>query len=387
MNNWKTVSLAEVSKSISAGGTPFRKNDKFWKNGTINWLKISDLKGKYITKSSEKITEEGLKNSSTKIFPKNTVLYSIFAVIGATGILKEESASNQAIVGIIPDTKKITSEYLYYCLINEKEKLCNKKSHATQDNINLKILREHKILLPPLDQQNKIVEILEKAEKLKEKRKQANELADEYLKSLFLESFGEYFNNKSKMKTLNEICEKITDGTHITPKYKNQGIPFLRVTDLTESNSSKKFISEEEHKFINQRCNPEKGDILYSKNGTIGIAKMINWDWKFSIFVSLCLMKPKKEMIIPKYLESYLNTPFALEQAKSHSKKGTISNLHLIEIKKILVPVPNLEEQNKFLKLIHKLEKIKENQKESEKELDNLFNSLMQKAFKGELVA
>ena len=89
---------------------------------------------------------------------------------------------------------------------------------------------------------------------------------------------------------LNEVSTKITDGAHFTPTYVETGVPFLRVTDITESNTSKKFIPQEEHDELIKRCRPEKWDVLYSKNGTIGIAKLVDWDWEFSIFVSLALV-------------------------------------------------------------------------------------------------
>jgi len=205
---------------------------------------------------------------------------------------------------------------------------------------------------------------------------------------MFSETFGDPIINEKDypIKTLNEGCLKITDGTHITPKYTESGVPFLRVTDLTESNDSKKFISLEEHKELIKRCKPEKGNVLYSKNGTIGIAKLISGDYEFSIFVSLCLIKPKTEIILPKYLEIFLNTPFALRQAKSHSKQGTINNLHLIEIKKILIPTPSIKDQQLFLKNVDKILQIREKQKETTSDINNLFDALMQQAFNGELV-
>ena len=384
MNNWKTVSLAEVSKSISAGGTPSRKNDKFWKNGTINWLKISDLKGKYIAKSSEKITEEGLKNSSTKIFPKNTVLYSIFAVIGATGILKEESASNQAIVGIIPDTKKITSEYLYYCLINEKEKLCNKKSHATQDNINLKILREHKILLPSLDQQNKIVEILEKAEKLKEKRKKANELADEYLKSLFLDMFGK---EENKFK-LGEMCEIKSGGTpsrQVKEYWENGNIPWIGSTECKNKSINKptEYITKKGLEKSSAKIF-KKGTIVVALVGaTIGKTGILNFDSTTN--QNVAGLNPKDSAKLNTLFLFYiLQKQYNKFMELGHSKFKMAS---LTFLKNLEIILPPIELQNKFAEEVKKVEKIKETQKESEQEIDNLLNSLMKKAFKGELMA
>ena len=261
-------------------------------------------------------------------------------------------------------------------------------SGTTRGKLNQKQMNAIEIPVPPLPIQQKIVSILERAESLKQKLEQANEEANKIIQSVFYEMFGDPIKNEKNypVKPLVEICNKITDGTHVTPKYTGQGIPFLRVTDLTNSNDSKKFISEEEHKDLIKRCKPEKEDILYSKNGTIGVAKLIDWDYEFSIFVSLCLIKPKKEIILPKYLEIFLNTPFALRQALSHSKKGTITNLHLIEIKKILVPIPSIKEQEEFLKKVDKVGYIQKKQNQATSEINTLFDALMQNAFKGELV-
>ena len=151
---------------------------------------------------------------------------------------------------------------------------------------------------------------------------------------------------------LGDICNLITDGTHFTPTYVSVGVPFLRVTDITESNDSKKFIPKEEHLELIKRCNPQKGDILYTKNGTIGVAKKIDWDYEFSVFVSLCLLKPKLEIVYTDYLVHYLNTELALKQALNHSKTATITNLHLVEIKKILIPLPSLPVQKKIAAIL-----------------------------------
>jgi restriction endonuclease S subunit len=157
-----------------------------------------------------------------------------------------------------------------------------------------------------------------------------------------------------EMVELQEITSKITDGTHKTPKYTDSGVPFWRVTDLTQSNDSKKFISRDEHQELIKRCNPVKGDVLYSKNGTIGVAKVVDWDFEFSIFVSLALIKPKHDLIDSLYLENYLNSDAALQQAKARSKSGTVTNLHLIDIKTIQVPLPKIEIQRQIVDRLEK---------------------------------
>ena len=151
------------------------------------------------------------------------------------------------------------------------------------------------------------------------------------------------------VKELSEVAVKITDGTHTTPNYTDSGIPFLRVTDLTKSNTSKKFISEEEHMKLIKRCHPQEGDVLYSKNGTIGVAKVVDWEGDFSIFVSLALIKPRRELVDSRYLECFLNSDTAYEQATSRSKSGTVTNLHLVDIKTIQIPLPSLTKQQEVV--------------------------------------
>jgi len=177
-DGWTRVKLKDIAESISAGGTPRRNVKEYWGNGHIPWLKISDLKSVYISKSGEKITQKGLENSSAKLFPKGAVLFSIFATLGAVGIVEKASTTNQAIAGIVPNNNLIDTKYLYYSLKAERKNIIAKKTHATQDNINLTILRNHEIFIPPLETQKKIVSALEKAEQLKQWRNESDKLTD-----------------------------------------------------------------------------------------------------------------------------------------------------------------------------------------------------------------
>ena len=105
---------------IQSGGTPARSNCTYWEGGTIPWVKISDIKGKHLNKTEEYITESGLQNSSAKLFPKGTILYTIFATLGETCILDIDAATNQAIAGLTVKSDNICREYLYYYLFSLK---------------------------------------------------------------------------------------------------------------------------------------------------------------------------------------------------------------------------------------------------------------------------
>ncbi|QCX32594.1 hypothetical protein FDN13_02160 [Caloramator sp. E03] len=183
---------------------------------------------------------------------------------------------------------------------------------------------------------------------------------------------------------LENLVDKITDGTHSTPNYQDEGIPFLRVTDIQKNNidwNNVKYISQEEHLELIKRCNPEKGDILYSKNGTIGIAKIIDWDREFSIFVSLCLIKIKKEKskINNVFLSYFLNSEKCMKQIKLRAKQGTVTNLHLEEIRELDIPIPPLSEQQKIADILSTVDEQIENVDKLIEKTKELKKGLMQR--------
>ena len=267
-------------------------------------------------------------------FSRNTI------VIGARGTIGSVKFPNldcftctQTTIAITAETSLVLTEFLYYWLKTFDFKRITEGvgiPMITVSNVN-----EIEIPLPPLEVQKEIVAEIEGYQKVIDG---ARAVIDNYRPHIPINSDWPVFE-------LSEVTTKITDGAHFTPTYVDSGVPFLRVTDITESNTSKKFIPREEHDELIKRCRPEKGDVLYSKNGTIGIAKLVDWDWEFSIFVSLCLIKPNKELLDPHYLNCFLNSKTGYAQATARSKSGTVTNLHLIDIKTIKIPLPPLSTQ------------------------------------------
>lgn len=151
-----------------------------------------------------------------------------------------------------------------------------------------------------------------------------------------------------KIKKVKYVTYQVIDGTHVTPTYVDEGVPFLRVTDIQTQNidlETVKFISEEEHDELKKRCNPKRQDVLLSKNGTIGITKVIDWDWDFSIFVSLCLIKLKKYTVNPLFFCYQFGSNAVTQQITEGTKQTSVINLHLDKIKELLVLLPPLPEQ------------------------------------------
>lgn len=198
--------------------------------------------------------------------------------------------------------------------------------------------------------------------------------------------------NEWKVKTLQDICEKITDGTHQTPTYFEKGIVFLSSKNVTSGKidwDNIKYIDEKQHLELHKRVAPKRGDILLAKNGTTGVAAIVDRDVVFDIYVSLAWLRSKGE-VTSEYLWHYINSPIAKKQFNSRLKGIGVPNLHLKEIKEVKIPIPPLEEQRTIVaKLDQAFAAIDQAKANIEKNITNakeLFQSKLNQIFsqKGE---
>lgn len=190
---------------------------------------------------------------------------------------------------------------------------------------------------------------------------------------------------------LEDISHKITDGAHKTPTYVKEGIPFISVKDIRNNEiffDDTKFITLEEHQELYKRCNPEKGDVLVTKSGTIGRTAIVKDDFEFSLFVSVALIKNMKNVIQSNFL-SYAMQDFINKIDISRDiKGGVIKNYHISDMKKQLVPLPPLEEQKEIVRVLDKV--FEEENRISElisleNKIEILEKTILDRAFRGEL--
>lgn len=196
--------------------------------------------------------------------------------------------------------------------------------------------------------------------------------------------------------TLGSIVYKLTDGTHKTPKYTTNGVKFISVKNISAGVldlSETKYISQKEHDELYKRCNPEKGDMLLSKIGTTGVPAIVNTEEKFSLFVSVALLKYSHQFINETFLYYLLLSPLVQEQAKENTRGVGNKNWVLDFIVKTIIPLPPIEEQQRIVDKINKIiSKIDEYEK-IEKELEGLKkefptdmkDALLQAAMQGKL--
>lgn len=261
---------------------------------------------------------------------------------------------------------------------------------AAQPGINASTLKTLQIPLPPLAEQKRIAEILDAADALRAKRRESIAQLDALLQSTFLEMFGDPVTNPKgwEMCTLDDVATRITDGTHKTPRYTQHGIEFISAKDIKNGAiqwGTGKYISQEEHAQLIKRCNPDLGDVVLAKSGSLGAAALIDSDHEFSMFESLCLIKLDNEKVDPYYLVSLIQAP-SLQSLLLRSNKGVgVKHLHLVDIRKLRITLPPLEIQHAYKLIVLKLDRLKKLSQEYLVEQEILFSSLQHRAFNGEL--
>ena len=372
------VKLGDIFE-IGSGGTPSKSHPEYY-GGDIPWVKTGDLKSEYLYEVEDFITEEGLKNSSAKLYEPDTVLIAMYgATIGATSILKMDACTNQACAAF-KKNDKVIPEYLYYFLKSQKVKFVKDGVGGAQPNISAGYLKKVEMELPSLDEQRAIVEVLDKTTNIMVMRNQEIASLDNLIKARFVEMFGDCNN----MISMSELCSIITDGTHQPPKFQETGIPFIFVSNLannTVTYNAEKFISKETYNELYKRTPIEPGDLLLSTVGSYGHPAVVVEDTKFLFQRHIAYLKPKKEIINSFYLHSALLSSDCQRQIEEKVKGIAQKTLNLSEIRKIMIPVPNIEAQNLFVDFIYQVDKSKVEVQKALDETQLLFDSLMQEYF------
>ena len=354
--------------------------------GYIRYLYIADFKNddnkKFVINNySEKIVTE-----SDLVMANTGSPGAVFK--GINGVLSNN------LFKISLDKSIIDRDFLYYYLSSKKfqDNLKERLKGGVQKHLGHKTIGEQLIPVIDLSSQKKIVNVLDKAQGIINKRKEQIEALDELVKSQFIEMFGELKTNENNFDIvdLESLTTKITDGVHSKPEYTSEGVEFISVKDINKGKlnfDECKYISQEAHERYIKRCRPEIGDVLYTKVGaTYGIPAVVDTEREFSLYVSVALLKLKKDIVNPIYIKEALRSVDVKRQADRQVKGIGVPDLHLIEIKKFKVFNPPIELQNKFADFVKQVDKLKFEMEKSLKDLEDSFNSLMQKAFNGELL-
>lgn len=403
--NWVWVRLESVA-SWGSGGTPSRKHEEYY-NGDILWIKTGELNNGWIYDTEEKITDEGLKKSSAKLFPPYSVLIAMYgATIGKVAILGVPATTNQACACAVCNQSLLYMYLFYYC-ISQKNVFIEKGKGGAQPNISQIILKQHPIPLPPLSEQQRIVERIEELfAKLDEAKERLQEVANSFavrkaaiLHKAFTGELTKQWRRENGVsdesweeKNLGDVCSKITDGTHNSPTNSLTGeymyVTAKNIKDTGIDLSNITYVTKEIHKEIYSRCDVVYGDVLYIKDGaTAGIATINTLKEEFSMLSSVALIRADLKLATNEFIKTYLN--YRKKEILKNISGSAITRLTLSKIKNIAISLPSLPEQHEIVRLIDDLlARERSAQQAAEQALANIDlmkKSILARAFRGEL--
>ena len=328
--------------------------------------------------------------TSTIAFDTNNVLYSkLRPYLNKVVIPDCPGYATSEMLPLKPNKNYITREYLTYFLRSPKfvAYINEKTSGAKMPRANSSDLKSVEIECPTLENQRHITSEFDRIISIVRLRQQQLQKLDELVKARFIELFGTIHDNRFGfgVVTLQDVSAPIKDGTHQTPTYTTDvenGYKFLSSKDVTTGKvdwSHLKYIPEELHRELYARISPRRGDILLAKNGTTGIAAIVDRDEVFDIYVSLALIRPHG--VDPTYLWAAINAAETKQQFDASLKGIGVLNLHLGEIKKARIILPPMELQEQFATFVEQTDKSKVAVQKALDEAQLLFDSLMQKYF------
>ena len=410
-------SIAETT----SGGTPLRNISHYY-DGNIPWMKSGELNDGIITEVEEFITQEGLENSSAKIFPKGTLVVALYgATVGKTGILGLDTASNQAVCAVFPKPEIVLTEFLFWFLRYKRPEFLGSSFGGAQPNISQKLLRETEVPVPPKDLQEiickflKVVENRQNGDKSSDYPILPDELADigrivaciealaarvaeaQSLRreadaaadSLLYSALNSIFSKSSfPQKTIGELCITTSGGTPSRTRadFFEGNIPWIKSGELEDGfiYRAEEHITEEAVASSSAKIFP-KGTLVVALYGaTVGKTGVLEIDAATN--QAVCALFPQST-ISRDYLWWFLRSkrPDFLKS----SFGGAQPNISQKVVRETEIPVPPLEEQQRLVAYLNGLQAqvsaLRAAQSATQKELDALMPSILDKAFKGEL--
>jgi type I restriction enzyme S subunit len=348
-------------------------NTSFWINGTIYWASSGDIKTKILSKTANMITEVAVKQSSTTLLQEGAIL-----IVTRSGILRRylpvakntvPIAINQDIKALIPNNQ-VSVDYLLQVLSKQGPDILSTcmKAGTTVESVEYTWLKKYQISLPSPSEQRAIATALSDVDalitsldKLIAKKRDIKQATMQQLltgrrrlpgfskgpKQAYKQTEVGVIPEEWDVKNLRDLCISIVDGTHYTPRYVSDGIPFYSVENVTANNfADTKSISLKEHQSLIRRCKPEKGDILLTRIGSLGYTKLVDWDINASIYVSLALLKINNQLILPDYMYAYSKSKqFVKDVEKRSLMNATPIKINMDQIGNIPIPRPSFPEQ------------------------------------------
>ena len=395
--SWPVATVGEVCEVVS-GATPRTGTPEFW-DGNVPWVTpkdVSELGQKHLSDTPRKITKAGLKSCSARMLPAQSVLFSSRAPIGLVAINTLPVCTNQGFKSLVPRVDLVSPDFLFWWLKAQEEHIQSKGRGATFKEVSKKIVEDLQIPLPPLAEQRQIAGILDAADALRAKRREALAQLDTLLQSTFLDMFADPVTNPKgwEVKPLKELLgEKSTNGAYY-PKdaYSSVGTRMVHMANAFNGVVNPNKVKRVDAPLADiEKYGLLPTDILVARRslnyeGSAKPCLIPETDEPLIFESSLIRVRPDRERVLTIYLFHYLlNDRARAKYVFPLVTRSTISGISQSNLMKVKVVLPPLDLQLSFAAVVESIEQQKASQRAHLAELDTLFASLQSRAFRGDL--
>ena len=384
---WESTKIGEIAEVVG-GGTPKTEVEEYW-NGEIKWFTPSEIgKTKYIFDSERHITHEGLKNSSAKLLPKNTILLSSRATVGEISIASTECSTNQGFQSLITKNN-VDNEFIYYLITTIKNEFLRRSSGSTFLEISKNEIKRIPINIPELSEQNKISNLFSAIDNKIEMLEKKHQYYQDFKKYLMQRIFSSQedklrFNfiddwDVVKLETLIEKGKAGGTPPSTNPDYYNGEIPFLSIKDMTEQG---KYIVKTEKSITEEGLNNSsawiipKYSLLYSIYASIGLVSINLTEVSTSQAIYGIILK---EGVSLEYMYYYLT--YFKKNIHRYVETGTQGNLNAKLLKSFEIALPSVDEQEMIVNILSLVDKKIENMEKEVGKMNEFKKGLLQQMF------
>ena len=381
LNDWEIINLGDAATFIN--GYAFKPTD--WSSNGLEIIRIQNL-----TKGSSDINYFSGEIGDRYKVKYGDLLISWSATLGIYLWKGEDAWLNQHLFKVVFDKKEFDKQFFKYLIGTSLNEMGRETHGSTMKHITKVKFDRFKIPYPPLPEQQKIASILDAADNLRQKDQQLIEKYTALSQSLFLEMFGDPVSNPMgwDKRNLQDLVKSVIDCPHTTPNWTSSGKVAIRTSNLTQGGWSwkdKRFVSEEDFHDRSKRGYVKHGDIILSREGTVGVLAIVEMEMEICLGQRLVQLIPDFSLANNYYLLHLLLYELEPERISRIMVGATSKHLNVKELREMSLPVPPIDLQNQFAERIQSIEAQKQLALASLEKSEALFNTLLQRAFKGEL--
>ncbi|EPI2524423.1 restriction endonuclease subunit S [Klebsiella pneumoniae] len=397
---WVKSELDNILLTIIGGGTPSKAIPEYYQ-GDIPWMSVKDMNKHTLTDTIDHITNDAVENSSTNIIPAGTPIIATRMSLGEIVTASFDSAINQDLKALFLSSG-VERNFFIHWYRSQAQLIESLGTGTTVKGIRLEVLKALSINLPPFFEQKIIAEKLDTLLAQVDSTKARLEQIPQILKRFRQVVLAAIVNGKLstnteqwKVYSLKNLCVSISDGDHQAPPKSETGIPFLVISDVNKGKidleNVSRWVPESYYLALKEIRKPSLNDILYTVTGSFGIPVVVNTTKPFCFQRHIAIIKPNSNLINYRFLLFYLESPQIFKHASDVATGTAQKTVSLSSLRNFELSVPSLKEQ---AVIVHRVEQLFAYADTIEKQVNNaltrvnnLTQSILAKAFRGELTA